>query len=713
MAASSEPAPGDGGAAAALALTIFLAPALGVPGELMLQDTLKSAIVAFGSLLAMLLLLQAARRRETPLRWHGLLWLPLLLTAYALGSMAWSHRYLAGVEAVRWFVFSLIAWLGLNTFSRERLPLLAACIHGGAVVASLWAMLQFWGGMELFPQGAWPGSTFINRNFFAEFAVCTLPFAGVLLARGRRAATVLPLAASSGVVITALLMTGTRSALVALGLELLVVLPALGWRCRRQLAFAGWPRSLRLLAPLVLLATVIVLGAIPTRNPHIVEEGRGATALQRALRRTESISPQDYSLGLRLEMWQATLRAIRDRPLAGLGSGAWEEKIPLYQRKGAQIETDYYVHNEFLQLVAEDGVAAWAFLLLLAAYLAQAAWRTARTSGDEADAERPWRATLLASLLALMVVSSIGFPWRLASTGALFALCLGGLAASDARLAFAGAARVRSLPWSRRRANAALAGTIACLLLAVYITQRAAASESRLVEATQIALSITASGRPNDPEFAADKQRMLQLVREGIALNPHYRKITPIVADELARWGDWRNATWIWESVLASRPYIVAILANAARGHSAIGEPRQALAYLERARRLQPDAPTVRSLEVIMVARSGQEQRARELARQAMQAGIVDFDLVNSSFVLAWRAHDYASAQQLLDQRMAGWPESRAKGEVQAGLMAVEQGRQAEALAAFRRGLADAKPAERPGLLQQVPESLRGQLSGP
>ena len=61
------------------------------------------------------------RGRPEPLRWHGILWLPLALLAYALGSMAWSHTYLAGVEAVRWFLFALLLWLGLNTLALQRL----------------------------------------------------------------------------------------------------------------------------------------------------------------------------------------------------------------------------------------------------------------------------------------------------------------------------------------------------------------------------------------------------------------------------------------------------------------------------------------------------------------------------------------------------------------------------------------------------------------
>jgi tetratricopeptide (TPR) repeat protein len=394
-----------------------------------------------------------------------------------------------------------------------------------------------------------------------------------------------------------------------------------------------------------------------------------------------------------------------------VGAGAWESEIPLYQAEGSQLETDYYVHNEFLQLVAEYGLVGWAFLALLAAYLLLAAWRTWRDPSPAADAERPLRALFLCSLLALMIVSNIGFPWRLAATGALFALCLGGLAASDARLGYAARWLAMPLRWSRRHAEVALGATAACLLLAVFITYRAAESERKLVTAAKLALSITGSGNPNDPRLAPTKQRMLQLTREGIALNPHYRKITPMVADELARWGDWANATWIWESVLTSRPYVVAIITNAARGYSAIGQQDKALEYLQRAARIQPRASSVRSLEVIILARSGQQARAMQVAQQALAAGIVDFDLVNAYVILAWRAKDYALADKLLERRMAQWPESRARGLVQRAMMYDEAGRGADQVAAAARaGLAAASPQERAELLQQLPAALRARV---
>ncbi|QJW84485.1 hypothetical protein HK414_14420 [Ramlibacter terrae] len=250
IAASAADAPlpgeprGSGWAAAMLAAMMFVAPALGVPNELMLQDTLKSIVVSFGALFAALLLFLHVRGRREPLRWHAVLWLPLLLLAYALGSMAWSHPYR---PAWRRCAGSCSAcWPGGAAGAVARTRVLAGWgVHGGAVVASLWAALQFWVGFDLFPQGPNPASTFVNRNFFAEFVVCTLPFSWLLLARARQGPAVVALAASTGLVITAILMTGTRAALLALWLQLLVVLPlvaggaAASWRGPPGPAAAG------------------------------------------------------------------------------------------------------------------------------------------------------------------------------------------------------------------------------------------------------------------------------------------------------------------------------------------------------------------------------------------------------------------------------------------------------------------------------------------
>ena len=705
------PLEAEGAATVAIfALMMLLAPALGVPSEEMLQDTLKSIVVSFATLGAAMLFFWRVQQTAA-LRWHAVMVLPLLLMAYALGSMAWSHTYLAAVEAIRWFIFALLLWLGLNTLSRERLPLLAWGIHAGAVVASLWTALQFWTNFGLFPQGPHPASTFVNRNFFAEFAVCTLPFAAVLIARARQSAQAALLAASAGLVIVAILMTGTRAALISLWLQLFLVLPCIAWLYRGEFAFIRWTRSTQAVVGAVLVGTVLGLGMIPTGDAKIAEEGRGLTALERAIKRTGSISAADSSLGVRKVMWRATGRLIQDRPLSGVGAGAWENEITLYQDEGSQLETDYYVHNEFLQLLAEYGLVGWLFLLGLASYLIAAFWRTISTRTPEGKAEAPWRAVLLCSLLSLMIISNIGFAWRMAATGALFALCLAGLAASDARVGWVSPWTAMRLPWQPRFSTGMALLMIVCTGLAVFITGRAAEAESKLVSATKIALTISASGRPNDPGWNAAKDKMLKLVAEGIAINPHYRKVTPMVADELARWGDWKNATWIWESVLTSRPHVVAIITNVARGYTVMGKPAQALAYLERAKKIQPRAPAVRTLEVVLLSRTGKEAQALSLARQAVADNIVDYDLANSAFILAWRAGDYEFAQRAMRMRIAGWPVTAAEGYLQLGNM-YDTGLHdsGQALAAYKQAVAVVSKGDRPILASRIPVAYRARL---
>src|SRR5690606_28804165 len=134
------------------------------------------------------------------------------------------------------------------------------------------------------------------------------------------------------------------------------------------------------------------------------------------------------------------------------------------------------------------------------AYLLLAAARSWRPASEEAAQDQPWRAVLLASLLALLVVSNIGFPWRMAATGALFALCLGGLAASDARLGLVlRRPLARPLRWSPAIARGALLATLACLALATFITQQAAEAERKLVQATKLALA-TSGADPRHPQ---------------------------------------------------------------------------------------------------------------------------------------------------------------------------------------------------------------------
>ena len=689
-----------------LAIMFFLTPTLGVPNELMLQDTLKSIIVSFMTLGAALILFWSQRNRREAFRWHAIIWLPVMLCAYSLGSMVWSHTYLAGVEAIRWFIFALIVWLTLNCMTRERFPMLAWGVHLGALGVVLLGASQFWFDNRFIPQGPAPAATFVNRNFAAEFIVCTLPFSAYLLFNERRTAVLAFLSSTFAFHLVYLMMCGTRSALVA-AFVALPLIAIMAWLYRSKLSMSTWQSGQRIVCIGLFIATFVGLGLIKTALP--ISDFVGKNAFERGFSRAAQIQLNDNTFNVRKVMWAASQRMIELRPLTGVGAGAWEVDLPLYQLEGSQLETDYYAHNEFLQLLAEFGLAGWIFLLGLTAYSVKAAWRTLRDRSPEGLSEGPIRAVALISLLALMIVSNIGFPWRLAATGAIFALCLGVLVASDARLAVRGILSTSRLPWSPGLSQGAAVVSMVCLALAAYITQQAAECEHKIVQAVKMALTISQSGNPNSPKNEKTKADMLQLAREGIAINPHYRKITPMLGDELAKWGDWKNAVWVWESVVASRPYVVAMMSNIARGKAQIGDVQGALEFLAKAKKIQPKAVSVRSLEVILLSRSAREAEALVLAKQAFADNTLDIDMMNAAHILGVRANDFKFAVQALETRNKAHPEQKVDGLLKiAGIELNYTKDEAKALAAFRE--AYAASGKSPQVLAQVPEVWHAKL---
>jgi len=694
---------------------MVVVPAVGATSEQLLQDTLKSILVSSFALAAAFAFFWQLRKQHVVLDFQGVLCLPLGLMLYALGSMAWSHAYLGGVEAIRWFVFSLILFLGANTLTLARVTHLAWCIHLGAVVASLWAAMQFWGDFKLFSQGPNPASTFVNRNFFAEFLICTLPFSVYLLTRIKDKTSVFLLTFALGFNVAVLMMTGTRSALIAL-LLLLIVLPALIWRYRNQRVSAGWRRGHCIAIVALFMASVACLGSINTANSKLIAESGRGDAIDRAIKRTLSMTQaSEYSQGsfsIRSLMWKATGRMILTNPITGVGAGAWEVQAPRYQEAGNALEIDYYAHNELLQLIAEYGLAGWLFLLGLLAYLLRAAYKTCSDQTLEGQQEAPLRAFTLASLLVLGLVSNAGFPWRLASTGALFALCLAILAASDARLSTNKSFLWKSLRWQPIHTRCALSATALCAALTLYIAQQAIQSEAKLVQAVKLALTIAQSSHPNDPRWDETKIDMLRLLREGIAINPHYRKLTPIVADALAQWGDWKNATWIWESVLESRPYVVLLLANAARGQLQIGELSKAQDHLNRALNLQPKAPLLASLEVTILSRAGKDPEAIRRTREIFQAGFFDYELVQTAYILGLRNQDLALAIQALKLQISSWPDQAVDGWLKLGNIynALERKNEIEAFSAYSAALAASPPYAKNDVLRMIPASYRTRL---
>lgn len=698
-----------------LCAMMLLTPALGYPYEELLQDTLKSILVAFFTLSAAMVFFWRLRQEKAEIQIHPILLAPLLLMGYALGSMVWSHTYLASVEAIRWFLFSLILFLGLNTFSPLRITHLVWSIHIGAVIASLWTALQFWFDFSFFAQGPNPASTFVNRNFFGEFIVCTFPYSALLLTRVKDKTTVFALAFSLAFNVVALMQTGTRSGLIAM-LVFVVLLPVIVGRYRKQVASTGWRAGHCVALVALVVTTITTLGSIPTTNSKIISETGHGNSIDRAFKRTVSLTKTaeytEGSFAVRAVMWKATWRMLKANPVAGVGAGAWEVHIPIYQDANSQLETDYYAHNEILQLLAEYGFVGWIFLISVFGYLIRAAYVTTVNASEKGLKVALIRALTLSSLLSLMLVSNAGFPWRMATTGALFALSLSILAATDIRPSLKTSSAWQTIRWTPHFSNWAMVVTGICSALAIFIAQRAIECESKIVRAIKIVMTISQSGAPTDPRWGNLKAEALRLADEGVAINPHYRKLTPIVADAFANWGDWKNAARLWASVSASRPYVVALLANLARAEMQNENFSMAEQYLNRAIALRPESISLKSLEFFLWMRTAREQEAGKHVKELLRDPQVTPDVARAAYYLGMHNQDPALAVEALEIRIKKWPEQSVDGWLKLGhIYASPQAYdEAKALQSYKSALAATDPQHVGVVLAKIPPPYLGKL---
>ena len=256
-----------------------------------------------------------------------------------------------------------------------------------------------------------------------------------------------------------------------------------------------------------------------------------------------------------------------------------------------------------------------------------------------------------------------------------------------------------------------LLATLGSLGLAIYIAQQAGAGEYKLVTAAKLGLVVSQSDNPMHPRWNPVKKETLRLVNEGIAINRHYRKITPLVGDHLAYWGDWQNATLVWESISESRPHVVVILTKIGRAYTEMGKMDKALEYLRRSQALQPDALAVRSLEVVLLSRTNPDENAARLARQYLNEQTYDYDLADAAWDLGMQRADYALAVLGMELRNKGWPNTQLDGFLKLGdIYAFYQVDEAMALGYYQAAWLLVTDKNREVVRARIPLAYRVQL---
>jgi putative inorganic carbon (hco3(-)) transporter len=251
---------------------------------------------------------------------------------------------------------------------------------------------------------------YTNPNDTAFVLATTLPLAFWLL----RERWVLRFAAIGmiGLMSASILLSFSRGALVGLGAAALFQL-------------VTQRKHILLLAGGVLVSAVTTIAFIQT-NPGQVESG--FQAKQRVA---------EYNVESRIEAWRAALDLIEANPLLGVGPGNFREYF--YEATGNPPGTPnlLVVHNAFLDVGAELGLAA---MLLFIAYVGVILRRA--TLAERAGSGLPGYATALRAALIVAVVASLFLSEQYYAPLWL----LGGLATALWRESKATAAAVPSAP---------------------------------------------------------------------------------------------------------------------------------------------------------------------------------------------------------------------------------------------------------------------------
>jgi len=294
--------------------------------------------------------------------------LPLAaLAGIALVSVALSAHRVDGLKA--WVVAAAYAAFGYlyllsspcDPARRDRWIRLAVA------TGAFWGL---YGSVRVFLLGATPRPAygiarpfFIEHGTYAAYLAMILPLA-LLCALERHGRAKLGYMAAAIAIALGITLSFTRAAWVSLA----VVVPIMAVLWAR---WRGAWRRLLLLAAVACVVAVVVFAADATRSLS---------------RHAESVVELENVSNLeRVNRWMAALEMVKDRPLSGIGYGAYAKAYPEYRRKLLVTEFSYQYmgpHSEPLRILAELGVPGLLAALWFLGVAATIGLRIFRSSDD-------------------------------------------------------------------------------------------------------------------------------------------------------------------------------------------------------------------------------------------------------------------------------------------------------------------------------------------
>lgn len=351
--------------------------------------------------------------RSLHLQWTPLCWWALAFLIYALVRYTQAEvEYVARLEVIRVLLYGWFFFLVLNNLHRqESLQFLLAVALTVATALSLYALYQFVSGSnQVFAYerpAAFKGrgsGTFICPNHLAGHLEMLLPVALAILVLSRRRALGRIFSAYAALMMfVGLCVTVSRGGYIAGGLALLVLAGVLmRYRGYRKAVLAG-------------LTVLLLLGGGFAYKAEDIQK-----RLRLAL-----VPGQTHTIWGRPDLWGAAFRMWWDAPWFGVGPAHFDLHFPKYRPETIQTRP-YWVHNDYLNILADWGLVGFGLLAGAAGSLAWGGWRTwryVRREGDGLVTKPSDRAALVlgtgTGLVALALHSVVDFNLQIPANALL------------------------------------------------------------------------------------------------------------------------------------------------------------------------------------------------------------------------------------------------------------------------------------------------------
>jgi O-antigen ligase len=362
---------------------------------------IKELVLLVGALVAALLCLAAARR-ATVFVVDTLIagYLALSLVSALFATNGWLAARALGVSLGGAALFWSARAVARAGHGQRLLIALALSVVLGAVTG----LVQAYGLLttDLTSLARAPGGTFGNRNFMAHLVALGLPLLLMLTVQATRRRTFLLGSAGIALAVAALVLSRSRAAWLGAAACLAFLAVEGLWAGRL------WddPRVRRRVSLLAGCALVGLLLALTLPN-HL--NWRSDSPYLDSL--TGVANFREGSGRGRLIQYGNTARMARDHPILGVGPGNWPVHYPRYMSPRDPsfdaddvIPTNPWPSSDWMAILAERGLPAFVLLMLVGTSIALGAW--ARVRGDRRRPPSLGDLTIVATLLALVVVGA-------------------------------------------------------------------------------------------------------------------------------------------------------------------------------------------------------------------------------------------------------------------------------------------------------------------